>query len=33
MPDPEFSEGDLVRWSTSASPGTGRVAAVVTEPG
>jgi hypothetical protein len=29
----EFSEGDLVRWSTSASPGTGRVAEVVTEPG
>jgi hypothetical protein len=29
----EFSEGDLVRWSTSASPGTGRVADVVTEPG
>ena len=33
IPDPEFSEGDLVRWSTSASPGTGRVAEVVTEPG
>jgi len=33
MPDPEFEEGDLVRWSTSASPGTGRVAEVVTEPG
>jgi hypothetical protein len=32
--DAEFSEGDLVRWSTSqGSPGTGRVAAVVTEPG
>jgi hypothetical protein len=29
----EFEEGDLVRWSTSASPGTGRVAAVVTDPG
>jgi hypothetical protein len=28
-----FSEGDLVRWSTSASPGTGRVAEVVTEAG
>ena len=33
MPDPEFSEGDLVRWSTSASPGTGRVAEVASEPG
>lgn len=33
MPDPEFSEGDLVRWATSASPGTGRVAAVASEPG
>lgn len=29
----EFESGDLVRWSTSASPGTGRVADVVTEPG
>jgi len=29
----EFDEGDLVRWSTSASPGTGRVAEIVTEPG
>lgn len=28
-----FSAGDLVRWSTSASPGTGRVNTVVTEPG
>ena len=33
MADPEFEEGDLVRWSTSASPGTGRVAEVVTEAG
>jgi len=29
----EFSEGDLVKWETSASPGTGRVAQVVTDPG
>jgi len=30
----QFDEGDLVRWSTSqGSPGTGRVARVVTEPG
>jgi len=29
----EFEAGDLVRWSTSASPGTGRVNEVVTEPG
>lgn len=29
----QFEEGDLVRWSTSASPGTGRVNTVVTEPG
>jgi len=29
----EFEAGDLVRWSTQASPGTGRVAEVVTEPG
>jgi len=29
-----FSEGDLVKWSTSqGSPGTGRVARAVTEPG
>ena len=28
-----FEPGDLVRWGTSASPGTGRVADVVTEPG
>ena len=28
-----FEPGDLVRWETSASPGTGRVADVVTEPG
>lgn len=29
-----FEEGDLVRWDVSqGSPGTGRVAAVVTEPG
>jgi hypothetical protein len=33
MPDPEFEAGDLVRWSTSASPGTGRVATVASEPG
>jgi len=32
-PSAEFSEGDLVRWSTSASPGTGRVAEVASEPG
>jgi len=29
----QFSAGDLVRWSTSDSPGTGRVAEVVVEPG
>jgi len=29
----DFDEGDLVRWSTSASPGSGRVADVVTEAG
>jgi len=29
----EFEVGDLVRWQTQASPGTGRVAEVVTEPG
>jgi hypothetical protein len=29
----EFSEGDLVRWSTSDSPGTGRVNTVAVEPG
>jgi len=29
----EFEPGDLVRWSTSESPGTGRVNDVVTEPG
>ena len=29
----DFEPGDLVRWSTSDSPGTGRVADVVTEPG
>jgi len=29
----DFSDGDLVRWSTSASPGTGRVNTVVTDPG
>ena len=29
----QFDAGDLVRWSTSASPGTGRVNEVVTEPG
>jgi hypothetical protein len=28
-----FSEGNLVTWRTQASPGTGRVARVVTEPG
>ena len=28
-----FDEGDLVRWETSASPGSGRVAEVVTEAG
>jgi len=31
--DATFDVGDLVRWQTSASPGTGRVAEVVTEPG
>lgn len=29
----EFKEGDLVRWQTSASPGTGRVNTVVSEAG
>jgi len=29
----EFEVGDLVRWQTQASPGTGRVAEVVTESG
>lgn len=29
----QFDAGDLVRWSTSASPGTGRVNEVATEPG
>jgi len=29
----DFEAGDLVRWSTSASPGTGRVNTVVVEPG
>jgi transcriptional regulator with XRE-family HTH domain len=31
--DAEFEVGDLVRWRTQASPGTGRVARVVTESG
>lgn len=31
--DAQFSDGDMVRWSTQGSPGTGRVAQVVTEPG
>jgi len=31
--DATFDVGDLVRWQTSASPGTGRVAEAVTEPG
>jgi len=29
----DFEAGDLVRWSTSASPGTGRVNTVTVEPG
>jgi len=33
LADAEFAEGDLIRWETSASPGSGRVADVVTEPG